>query len=62
MEYELVAVMLTAVLPIYPALFVIYHRLGRYDTICEEFGKLRDEHDRVLKGEDVHGSRHHPDS
>jgi hypothetical protein len=61
MEYELVAVMLSAVLPIYPALFVIYHKLGKYDVICEEFGKLRDEHDRSMKVDDVHGSGSYSD-
>ncbi|MBP7716104.1 MAG: hypothetical protein KA094_02300 [Methanoregulaceae archaeon] len=62
MEYELIAVVLTAVLPIYPALFVIYHKIGKYDVICEEFGKLREEHDRIQKGKDIHGTGTHSDS
>jgi hypothetical protein len=55
MEHELIGVMLSAVLPIYPALFVIYQKIGKYDVICEEFSKLRDEHDRFVKGDDPHG-------
>jgi len=56
MEYELVAIVLAAVLPVYPALFVIYQKIGKYDVVCEEFRKLREEHDRILKGKDVHGT------
>jgi len=55
MEYELVAIVLSAVLPVYPALFVIYQKIGKYDVVCEEFSRLREEHDRILKGKDVHG-------
>lgn len=62
MEYELIAVVLSAVLPLYPALFVIYQRIGKYDVICEEFGKLREEHDRIQKGKDVHGTGNNSDS
>ena len=61
MEYELMVVMLSAVLPPYPALFVIYQKIGRYDVVCEEFGRLRDEHDRITKGDDPHGPGHHSD-
>ena len=32
------------VLPLYPLLFAIYQKIGRYDEIVEEFKKLRDEH------------------
>jgi len=56
MEIELIAVVLTVVLPVYPALFVIYQKIGKYDVMCEELGKLREEHDRVHSGRDVHGS------
>ena len=62
MEYELIAVVLTAVLPIYPALFVIYHKLGKYDVICEGFEKLREEHDRIQKGKDINGTGTYSDS
>ena len=56
MEYEFITVLLCAVLPVYPALFVIYQRIGKYDVMCEELEKLQEEHDRVHSGKDVHGS------
>ncbi|MBP1927720.1 hypothetical protein J2741_000267 [Methanolinea mesophila] len=56
MEYELIAVLLCAVLPVYPALFVIYQKIGKYDVMCEELEKLRGEHDRVHSGKDAHGT------
>jgi len=62
MEYELIAVVLSAVLPLYPALFVIYQKIGKYDVICEEFGKLQEEHDRIQKGKEVHGTGNNSDS
>ncbi len=46
METELVAVLLGALLPLYPMLFAIYRKTGRYDEIVEEFKRLRDEHER----------------
>jgi hypothetical protein len=45
METELLGIVLGAVLPIYPLLFAIYQKIGRYDEIVEEFKKLRAEHD-----------------
>jgi hypothetical protein len=45
METELLGIVLGAVLPIYPMLFVIYQKIGRYDEIVEEFKKLRAEHE-----------------
>ena len=62
MRYELIAIVLTAVLPIYPALFVIYHKIGKDDVICEEYGKVREDHDRIQKGKDLHGSVTYSDS
>jgi len=50
MEYDVIAVMLSIVLPLYPALFVIYQKIGKYDMMCGELEKLRDEHDRIVKG------------
>jgi len=44
METEMLGIILGAVLPIYPLLFVIHQKIGRYDEIVEEFKKLRDEH------------------
>jgi hypothetical protein len=45
METELSGIVLGVVLPIYPMLFVIYQKIGRYDEIVEEFRKLRSEHE-----------------
>jgi len=47
METEFLALILGVVLPLYPVLFVINQRIGRYDEIVEEFKKLRDEHERI---------------
>ena len=43
MDIELLAIFLGAVLPLYPALFVIYQKIGRYDVVCEEFADLKNE-------------------
>jgi len=53
METEILGIILGAVLPIYPLLFVIYQKIGRYDEIVEEFKRLRDEHE--LTKEVYHG-------
>jgi hypothetical protein len=45
MEAEILGILLGAVLPLYPLLFAIYQKIGRYDEIVEEFKKLRDEHE-----------------
>jgi hypothetical protein len=37
MDYELLAVILGALLPVYPALFGIYQKIGTYDAVCEYF-------------------------
>jgi len=47
METDTLGIILGAVLPIYPLLFVIYQKIGRYDEVVEEFKKLRDEHEHV---------------
>ena len=47
MEIEILGILLGAVLPLYPLLFAIYQKIGRYDEIVEEFKKLRDEHESV---------------
>jgi uncharacterized membrane protein (DUF106 family) len=54
METEILGIILGAVLPIYPLLFVIHQKIGRYDEVVEEFKKLQDEHDRYR--EVLHGS------
>jgi len=53
METEILGIILGAVLPIYPLLFVIYQKIGRYDEVVEEFKRLRDEHE--LTKEVYHG-------
>jgi len=54
METELLGIVLGVVLLIYPMLFVIYQKIGRYDEIVEEFRKLRSEHERHK--ENYHGN------
>jgi len=54
METEILGIILGAVLPVYPILFVIHQKIGRYDEVVEEFKKLRDEHDRYREA--YHGS------
>ena len=54
MDIELLAVVLGAVLPLYPALFVIYQKIGRYDVVCEKFADLKNEHERTK--EKYHGN------
>ena len=44
MDNEFFGIVLGAVLPLYPLLFAIYQKIGRYDEIVEEFKKLRNEH------------------
>jgi hypothetical protein len=44
MEIDFFAVIAGLVLPLYPLLFAVYEKIGRYDEIVEEFRKLRDEH------------------
>jgi hypothetical protein len=54
METETLGIMLGVVLPLYPLLFVIYQKIGKYDEIVEEFKKLRSEHERHK--ENYHGN------
>ena len=54
METEILAIVLGAVLPIYPVLYAIYQKIGKYDEVVEEFKKLRNEHERIK--EEGHGS------
>jgi hypothetical protein len=49
METEILGLILGAVLPIYPLLFVINQKIGRYDEVVEEFKRLRDEHERIME-------------
>jgi hypothetical protein len=54
MEPEITGIMLGAVLRIYPLLFAIYQKIGKYDEIVEEFKRLRAEHD--AHKENYHGN------
>ncbi|GAB6283874.1 MAG: hypothetical protein STSR0009_00730 [Methanoregula sp.] len=54
MDTELLGIMLGAVLPLYPLLFTIHQKIGRYDEIVEEFKKLRTEHE--TQKERYHGN------
>jgi hypothetical protein len=45
METETLGIMLGVVLPLYPVLFAIHQKIGKYDEIVEEFRKLRSEHE-----------------
>ena len=50
MDIETTALILGVVLPLYPSLFLVYEKIGKYEVICAEFGALRAEHDKI-KGE-----------
>jgi hypothetical protein len=54
MDIETLGILLGAVLPIYPVLFTIHQRIGKYDEIVEEFKKLRTEHENYK--EKYHGT------
>jgi hypothetical protein len=54
METEVLGILLGTVLPLYPFLFAIYRKTGRYDEIVREFRRLRHEHEQ-MKGV-YHGS------
>ena len=46
MESEIIGLVLGTVLPLYPVLFMIHQRIGRYDEVVEEFRRLQDEHEK----------------
>ena len=54
MDIETLGILLGAVLPLYPLLFAIYQKIGKYDEIVEEFKQLRSEHERHK--ENYHGN------
>jgi hypothetical protein len=54
METEVLGIILGVVLPLYPMLFAIYQKIGRYNEVVEEFRKLRAEHD--ARWENFHGN------
>ena len=45
MDIETVGIFLGAVIPLYPMLFAIYQKIGKYDEVVEEFKKLQNEHE-----------------
>ena len=47
MDTEVLGILLGSVLPLYPLLFAIYRKTGRYDEIVREFRRLRAEHDKM---------------
>ena len=49
METETLGLVLGAILPLYPVLFSIHQRIGRYDEVVEEFKTLRDEHEKIME-------------
>jgi hypothetical protein len=49
METEILGIMLGAVLPLYPLLFAIYRKTGKYDEIVREFRQLRNEHEQMMR-------------
>ena len=53
METETLGIVLGAVLPLYPVLFAIHQKIGKYDEIVEEFKNLRHDHEQHL--ENYHG-------
>ena len=54
LDLDTLGILLGVVLPIYPMLFVIHQKIGKYDEIVEEFKKLRTEHENYK--ERYHGS------
>ena len=54
MDLDTLGILLGVVLPIYPMLFVIHQKIGKYDEIVEEFKKLRTEHEKYK--EKYHGT------
>ena len=54
MDIDTLGVLLGVVLPIYPMLFVIHQKIGKYDEIVEEFKTLRTEHENYK--EKYHGT------
>jgi hypothetical protein len=46
MDSELALVVPSATLPIYPALHVIYEKIGKYDVMCTDLARPKEEHSR----------------
>ena len=58
---DIVVVILAVVLPVYPALWTIYQKIGQYDAVCADFERLKDEHRNNHYVEHQHGTRTHHD-
>lgn len=54
MELEIIGIVLGTVLPLYPVLFMIHQRIGRYDEVVVEFRRLQDEHEKCKEA--YHGA------
>lgn len=54
METETLGIVLGAVLPLYPVLFTIHQKIGKYDEIVEQFREFREEYGRFR--ENCHGA------
>jgi len=59
MDLETTALILGVVLPLYPSLFYIYERIGKYELICAEFAALREEHNKIKEMNHGTGTRQH---
>ncbi len=53
MEPDTITIVLGAVLPLYPVLFSVHQRIGKFDEVTEEFRRLQNEHE--LRKEACHG-------
>ncbi len=58
---DIVVIILAVVLPVYPALWTIYQKIGQYDAVCADFERLKDEHRKNHYVEHQHGTRTHHD-
>ncbi|KUG15081.1 hypothetical protein ASZ90_015260 [hydrocarbon metagenome] len=57
MDSEPALVVLSATLTIYPALHVIYEKIGKDDVMCTDLARLKEEHSRFHYGETAHEPR-----
>jgi hypothetical protein len=46
MDLDTLGIVLGVVLPLYPMLFAIHQKIGKYDEIVEEFKRLRADHEQ----------------
>jgi hypothetical protein len=55
MDVEFLIIVLGVVLPLYPSLFAVYEKIGKYEVICAEFEAHREEHQKSKEA--YYGSR-----